>query len=453
MPALGLAFLLLLENHSVAWAKQIQAKVTEVSPERVALSTDSEIAPQVGDRVEIYIELKALKTTALVTTGGVTGINDKQITVHIDNPKSSVSVGQLARIEATEPTNQANIPKQPPISDSGASSSTPKDPLPTSQRGDELKLLAGVHRLIWSVAFSPDGRSALSGGPDQFVVLWNLESGTEIRHVQAGRCYGVAFSPDGSWFVHGDDQSVTMRDTKTFQIRRSLKPSNDEGPISSVAVSPDGRFILSGSFQGPSRLWNAETGAEISHYQMQEDNGAGGHNPLMALRVAFAPDGRLALCASGFNYAGNCDTWDPQTGKQVRVIAGANQNSFVNFDKAVFTPDSRSILSGGNFGQPARVWSVDNGSEVRALMGHPGGTEAVAVSPDGRTILTAGLCDPWEDQPDIDFAIRVWDLQTGQERPRLSGHTRKVRAITFSPNGSTAISGSEDGTVRLWNLP
>jgi WD40 repeat protein len=87
-----------------------------------------------------------------------------------------------------------------------------------------------------------------------------------------------------------------------------------------------------------------------------------------------------------------------------------------------------------------RLWDIGSRSARATLRGHYGGVSSVAISPDDKTIASAGR----------DGTIKLWDLESGEEKTTLTGHAAWVTSVAFSPDGRTLISGSEDGTVRLW---
>ena len=105
------------------------------------------------------------------------------------------------------------------------------------------------------------------------------------------------------------------------------------------------------------------------------------------------------------------------------------------------TPDGRQIVSGGDDDGTIRVWDRDSGEELVALTGHTGALWAVAVTPDGRQIVSGGA----------DGTVRVWDRGSGREQVALTGHTGLVLTVAVTPDGRQIVSGGADGTVRIWD--
>ena len=104
------------------------------------------------------------------------------------------------------------------------------------------------------------------------------------------------------------------------------------------------------------------------------------------------------------------------------------------------SPDGRTVVT-GSWDGTARLWDVDGGRELRVLKGHESWVSGVAFSPDGRTVVTGSLDD----------TARLWEAATGRELQVLKAHSKTVTAVAFSPDGRIVATGSEDGTVRLWD--
>src|SRR5207248_2367690 len=97
----------------------------------------------------------------------------------------------------------------------------------------------------------------------------------------------------------------------------------------------------------------------------------------------------------------------------------------------------------GSDDMTVRLWDLKAGLELKCLRGHTGPIHSIAVSPDGRTALSAST----------DQSLRVWDLKTGLELQQFTGHGDVVWGAAFTPDGRRAYSGGKDGTLRLWRLP
>jgi WD40 repeat protein len=195
------------------------------------------------------------------------------------------------------------------------------------------------------------------------------------------------------------------------------------GEVWGVAVSPDGRRLATGSYDGTARVWDSGSGEQLLVM------GAG----CPVFDVTFSPDGRLlaAGCADGA-----VRLWDASSGTGVRELPGADEVWSV-----AFSPDGSRLAAAGADGTAA-VWDLATG-EHRQLLGDPGPPIwAVAYSPDGERLAVAGR----------DATIRFWDPAAGAVLTELHGHTDQVRALAFSPDGSRLASGGDDGTARIWDV-
>ena len=168
-----------------------------------------------------------------------------------------------------------------------------RDTLFVFMMDSSIRTFKGHSDDVNSVAFSPDGRFALSGSRDDTLRLWDVKTGHELRSFKGHSRYvnSVAFSPDGRFALSGsDDHTLRLWDVKTGHELRSFKGHSNY--VKSVAFSPDGRFALSGGSHFTLKLWDVKTGRELLTFK--------GHSGSV-YTVVFSPDGRFALSGSWDN--------------------------------------------------------------------------------------------------------------------------------------------------------
>jgi WD40 repeat protein len=255
-----------------------------------------------------------------------------------------------------------------------------------AETGRELRRFDGHSEAIAALAISPDGRLALSGGgasqtnppapwvsgKDLNLRLWDLTSGNKIRDFEGhtGIIWCLAFSPDGRRALSGSmDHTARLWDVATG---REVRRFQHNDLVMGVCFSPDGKWGLSSTEGGDIVLWELEAGRDLRHFK--------GHHDGVEC-VAFSPDGHQVVSAGR---DGTVRLWDVRTGNEIRRLA---DNMGQQCDIA-FSRDGRRALTGGT-NHTFRLLDVETGKELNRYVSPGGGNvQCVAFSPDGRTALS-----------------------------------------------------------------
>jgi WD40 repeat protein len=260
-----------------------------------------------------------------------------------------------------------------------------------------LRTLEGPPVQVHALAFSPDSRRLAGGFANGRLVLWDVQQETPVltsSQQHSDQVLGVAFGPDGKFLASAARfrrrtvfDALRLWDAETAEAVHELGAdsagSGHTAAVNSVALSPDGRWLASGSGDQTVRLWSLETRRELPALRAEHVD---------AVRcVAFSPDSRQLASAS---YDGTVMVRDVQTGRLLFRLEG----HVGQVNSVCYSRDGSRIASGSS-DRTIKVWDAATGQELLTLEGHSGSVTCLAFSADGRRLFS--LCSS--------RTLRVWD--------------------------------------------
>jgi len=276
--------------------------------------------------------------------------------------------------------------------------------------------------------FSPDGKKVLTAGGDQTARIWDAESGKELQKLEVHSIVRtIFFTPDGKRVITGSDDNLTRiwetesgKELKTLEGRIHVTHKTDP-----TVLSPDGKKIVTVTNRDcTARIWEVESGKELQKLE--------GHSNYLHT-AAFSPDGKKIVTTS---YDETARIWDAESGEELQLLRGdpnkrrdmrlhggfmpgirvepgkvltpeEMENRWriaeTQFDNAAFSPDGKRVFTTGNpHDRVIRIWDAESGKELHALGGHERElTISIHFSPDGKKIVTSAYS----------LTVLIWDLE------------------------------------------
>jgi WD40 repeat protein len=339
---------------------------------------------------------------------------------------------------------------------------------------------------IRTIAFSRDGRTLAAGADDGSIRLWDVRTRREVATpigLALGAVQSLAFTPAGELVSGSADGQLTVFNANLRRVAGQPLSPRSPKPLRTVAVSPDGRLLVAGGFDGTIRVWDPERARLLSSI------GPGGGS---IWAIAYAPDGRifasnegaavrlwragttpkpllvrpplraaggkvrsLALSSAGLLAAGDTDgtvrVWNVATPTSPRVLGAAltatDRSSTVPVRlvyAVAFSPDGKTLAAGGQDGK-LRVWDIADPARPRLrgmLAGPQGSIRSIAFSPDGRLVALGAS----------DNSIWFWNAATLKQLGHTPSASEAVESVAFGPTSTILASAGDDATIRFWDV-
>ncbi len=296
------------------------------------------------------------------------------------------------------------------------------------------------------MGFSPDGHWLAAGGDNNHALLWNLADLNAPPFILSGHngsILSLAFSPDAHWLATGSaDETIRLWNLQNQDpAQNPLVLTGHQGDITALAFDPRGQWLASGSLDATARLWKmADSGATSIVLE--------GHSRNISA-LAFSPDGHWLATGS---YDDTARLWDltsldPATNS---VVLSGHSGKLTSL---AFSPDGQWLATGSE-DDTARLWNLTSGDPAAnpiILRGHGDAITTLAFSPN--TLANPG--GRWLATGSNDHSVRLWDLHASDPAANpmiLSGHDDVILTLAFSPDGLWLATGSADSSTRLWNM-
>lgn len=266
---------------------------------------------------------------------------------------------------------------------------------------------------------------------------WSVFAQTEPKAelvVQTGHfdyVLSVAFSPNGKIMASGSgDKTVKLWAVESGKQLRAM--TGHEGYITAIAFSPNGKTLVSISSSREIKRWSVESGQELK--SLDEHPVYINAKPASIDINAISSDGKTLAGVNNFD--GTIQLWSAESGEILKTFPERT-----DYIRAIaFSPDGKILASSND--KIIKMWSTETGQQLKTFVGHTDPVDSITFSPDGKVLAVGGK----------DKTIELWSVENEKQIGNIPEHTNYIRALAFSPDGKTLAGGIEDNTIKLWSI-
>jgi WD40 repeat protein len=304
----------------------------------------------------------------------------------------------------------------------------------TANLKTELVVQTGHSAAITAVTFSSDSTLVASGGMDHTIKIWDSKTGVQVRTLagHARNVNSIAFSPNGRLLVSGSDDIPTPIRVWEVFTGNTLYLLPHPNQVKSVAINSTGTILATGDIRGALVLWDLKLGQRISAWAAHGGKVSG---------LAFSPDGRILASASSDKMI---TLWDPSNGNLIASLPAG-----IALSSIAFSPDGRLVAAGGSYSEIG-IWDIATHQRLKTINAGYESVSSLAFSSDSRTLASGAVLSIRQDNG-IPRTVRLWNVETGEELSEFASliQERSAYSLALSPDGKTLAIGGDSDVISL----
>lgn len=276
-----------------------------------------------------------------------------------------------------------------------------------------------------SICFSPDDKFLVSGGEDNTVKKWSVQTGQLVSTFEGHEksVTSVDYSSDSSMIASGsNDNIIKIWNADNGELIYTF--SDHSYPVTSIDFSPDSRFLVSGSEDKTVKIWDLNSGELVKTLNKHGSN---------VCSVKYSSDMKFILSAG--SWGRSIYLWDANNYEFIKEF-----NDHTDWISSIDFHNNNETFASGSEDNTIIIWNIKFGSKMQSLEGHTSAISSIDFDPNSDKLVSGSL----------DKSIKIWDSKTGELLTTINAHTDNISDVCFGNNGEYLASCSKDNTIKIW---